>query len=76
MFPLGQHTESVTGGGQDCILNWLRNLAMCKYLPSGTGFGGNKTTVLKGSWRVAEAGHCERLGEVAGESPASVAEKP
>jgi hypothetical protein len=34
------------------------DLVMCKNHPGGTGFEG-----MKGSWRTAEAWHCERLGE-------------
>ena len=41
---------------------------MCKNHPDGTGFEG-----IKGSWRAAEAWHCERPWEAIGEGAASVA---
>jgi len=44
------------------------NLVMCKSHPSGTGF-----EHMKGSWRAAEAGHCERPGKAIGGGTASVA---
>jgi len=42
-------------------------LVMCKHHPGGTGFEG-----MKGSWRAAEAGHCERPWKALGEGAASV----
>jgi hypothetical protein len=41
---------------------------MCKGHPGGTGFEG-----MKGSWRTAEARHCERPGQAIGEGAALVA---
>ena len=41
---------------------------MCKSHPGGTGFEG-----MKGSWRAAEARHCERPWKAIGEGAASVA---
>jgi hypothetical protein len=41
---------------------------MCKSNPGGTGFEG-----MKGSWRAAEAQHCETSGKAIGEGVASVA---
>ena len=43
-------------------------LVMCKSHPGGTGSEG-----MKGSWRAAEAWHCERPGEVTFEGTASEA---
>ena len=40
---------------------------MCKSHPDGTGFDG-----MKGSWRAAEAQHCERPWKPTGEGAASV----
>jgi hypothetical protein len=42
------------------------DLLMYKYLLGGTGFEG-----MKGSWRAAEARHCERPGKAVGEGAAS-----
>jgi hypothetical protein len=44
------------------------NLVTFKNYPSGTGFEG-----MKGSWREAEAWHCERSWKATGEGAASVA---
>lgn len=41
---------------------------MCMSLSGSTGFKG-----MEGSWRAAEAGHCERSEEAIGEGAASVA---
>lgn len=43
-------------------------LVKCKNHPGGTGFKG-----IKGSWRAAEAWHCERPGKDTGEGSVSVA---
>ena len=43
------------------------NLAMCKSHPDGTGLEG-----IGGSWRTAEAWHCERPGKAICEGVASV----
>ena len=43
------------------------DLVTCKSHPGGTGFEG-----MKGSWKAAEAQHCERLWKFTGESTASV----
>jgi hypothetical protein len=43
------------------------NLVMCKNHPDGTGFEG-----IKGSWRAAEAWHCERPQRTIGEGAASI----
>ena len=42
-------------------------LVMCENHLCGTGFEGTR-----GSWRAAEARHCERLGKAIGEGAASV----
>ena len=44
------------------------DLVMCKSHPGGNGFEGRK-----GSWRAAEAWHCERSGKATGEGAASIA---
>ena len=41
---------------------------MCTRGPGGAGSKG-----MKGSWKAAEAGHCERSGEAIGEGAVSVA---
>jgi hypothetical protein len=48
------------------VLQW--DLVMYKSHPGGTGFEGTK-----GSWRAAEALHCERPWKAIGEGAASVA---
>jgi hypothetical protein len=42
------------------------DLVMCKNHPAGTGFEG-----MKGSWRTAEAWHCEKSEKTVGEGAAS-----
>ena len=42
------------------------DLVMCKNHPGGTGFEG-----MKGSWRTAEAWHCERPWQAIGEGAAT-----
>jgi hypothetical protein len=44
------------------------DLVMCNNHPGSTGFEG-----MKGSWRSAEAWHCERPGKPFGEVASSVA---
>ena len=50
------------------VLLLQRDLVICKGHPGGTGFEG-----MKGSYRAAEAWHCERPWKAIGEGAASVA---
>jgi hypothetical protein len=50
------------------VLLLQQDLVMCKVHPGGTDFEG-----MKGSYRAAEAQHCERPWKAIGEGAASVA---